>query len=999
MKKSMIRLFSLLLVLVMVLPMMPVYAEDATSSDPTEEGGAAATPGEEGSDGATDSGSEDSSENASAGGSESGSDSSSSSGTTTPPVTGPTPPEIKIPAVKEDVELTPDPFVFDDDLFYVAYKNTTTYSLVRSKKAMNLVKAKVLELQETFMELTAEDSSIAVQILRLCNDSTQYSQQMQEAGHLYKTQYGNRMGATFPIVEDASKLTKNEIYIGQYDWDTKRDLIDRPEISAMAKEYIQSASDFFVHVTEDGDIWVIGGANTTTVVAFDFMVERLMKIDREQRYVAIEKGLTYVYHHEERDNVPFVINNKGETEFEFTLQAYSMEKDVFCRLSYNGSNGWRIQDKQVYSEEYTNLGAAQLLAETLGEKTEFYAEKLTYTENGDQLTITAPDGSYAVVDTKTGVIGFYTKGGTLAQKLLGATHTVYHGTHTVTARFAISKSDVIYGSGGQFKEMNLNGETVTLYTNDIADNTTSVYTVIPFFVNTKGHGVFMNRNEYMTVDIGDTVATEMTFTVTDGSLDCYIFTTESIPDAINEYSKISGYANAPADWSYGMLVCRYDKELDTLDEVYEMVAKMEQYGLAWSGVILEDWDVFSQSKQPQLKTLCETLHAMGKKVIVNVRMGNLPTPYEYTDYLVSYIYQDEKTPANRVPSNPTGEFFDELDKQTLKNSVPYYYIDLTNPEAVKWFFNTYWSELLNDVGVDGAKIDLGGIMADTTGTLTFYDANMATAGAHHWYATSYNNLLWEAIASKPDSGICYINCSGIGAQRTPYMWAGDQTRVKNRLQRQLNYVLTAGLSGIPFVSYDIGGSSYKDGEKMDIKDDAEFFLRALQMTVFMPSMQTSGTVRRPYDFAEEDAEFAYVTELYKLYTKLHEALIPYIQECSQIATETGMPVVRQLVLNYANDTAVYDMQDQYMLGDAFLVAPELSLKTKRDIYLPEGKWLDLNTGEEYVVPAGGQTISGYKANFAQVPVFYNMNTTSENAAAVLGSVQNALDAINAVELP
>jgi len=969
-KRTIIKIFSLILALVMLLPILPIFAEETTGTP-----AGTTSPEESGTTDPADTGTT----------APDGETTTAPEGSETPG--GSTGTDSELPKYDEGFESIPDTFEFDDNLHYLAYKNTTTYSLVRSEKAMILVKAKLLEIQETLMKLTAEDPDIVLGL----------TPELQE-------EYGSRMGAYFPLVEDASRLTKNEIVIGQYDWDTKKDLIGRSDISKMAKELITSASDFFIHVTENGDVWVIGGANTTTVVAFDFMVERILKIDREQRYIAIEKGLTYVYHHEERDNVPFVINNKGENAFEFTLQAYSMEKDVFCRLTYTGSNGWRIQDKQVYSEDYNNLGAAQLLATTIGEDSDYKGEKLTYTENGNQLTITAPDGSYAVVDTTNGVTAFYTKSGKLAQKFLGATHTVYHGTHTVTARFEIAKTDVMYGAGGQFKELNLNGQLLTLYTNDIADNTSSVYTAIPLIINTKGSAVFMNRNEYMTIDIGKTVATEMTFTVTNGSLDCYVFTTESVADAITEYSKISGFAEMPADWSYGMLVCRYNKEFTNVDGVYEMVAKMEKYGLAWNGVILEGWDPYDTDKHSDLKELCDYLHALGKKVIVYVRAGNLPAPHNYSNYLVTYLAYGGKTPSTRVPSNVKGEYLDDKDSATINGSTPYYYIDVSNPDAVKWFFNEYWTMLLNDIGVDGAKIDLGGLIVDTVGTLNFYNANLATAGAHHWYASSFNALLWEAISSKPDSGICYINCAGIGAQRAPYMWAGDQTRVKNRLQRQLTYVLTAGLSGIPFVSYDIGTSSYKDNEMMDIEDDAEFFLRAVQMTAFMPSMQTSGTVRRPYDFAEYvDAKgknsMAYVTQLYKLYTKLHESLIPYLEECSKEATETGMPVVRQLVLNYANDANVYKMKDQYMLGDAFLVAPEVELKEKRDIYLPEGKWLDLNSGKEITVSAGGTTIEDYKVSMGQVAVFYNMNTTSEVAADVLTSVRAAMDAINNVEIP
>ena len=67
-----------------------------------------------------------------------------------------------------------------------------------------------------------------------------------------------------------------------------------------------------------------------------------------------------------------------------------------------------------------------------------------------------------------------------------------------------------------------------------------------------------------------------------------------------------------------------------------------------------------------------------------------------------------------------------------------------------------------------------------------------------------------------------------------------------------------------------------------------------------------------------------------------------------------------------------------MFGDALMVAPILHLDVyQRDVYLPEGKWMDLLTGEEYEVGAGGMTIT-VSAELDQIPVFLNMNASDAN---------------------
>jgi len=81
-----------------------------------------------------------------------------------------------------------------------------------------------------------------------------------------------------------------------------------------------------------------------------------------------------------------------------------------------------------------------------------------------------------------------------------------------------------------------------------------------------------------------------------------------------------------------------------------------------------------------------------------------------------------------------------------------------------------------------------------------------------------------------------------------------------------------------------------------------------------------------------------------------------------------MPPVRHLVLKYPNDEKVYDMIDEFLLGDGLLVAPILTKDTfERDVYLPAGSWTDLLTGQ---VIEGGKTVKA-AANLGQIPVYLN----------------------------
>ena len=545
----------------------------------------------------------------------------------------------------------------------------------------------------------------------------------------------------------------------------------------------------------------------------------------------------------------------------------------------------------------------------------------------------------------------------------------------------------------------------------------------------------------------------MKITLGAGAMDVYVFTTDKITDVLAGYAAISGRAPAPEGWSNGLLVCRYSANADTLETVQALVAAMETYGTPWTGIVLDGWDVYDFSKHEELKKVCDFVHSMGKKIICKMDIGffpgefpegmyeNLETEDFYLSWTFTYYCTEEKTDGtlttSTVKTNTTAHIpvveaaggmleaplfvvtpvvnakdplksrpFDTLvegGSRTDPMDNFYYetktYLDITNPDAAEWFFGDYWTYLVEDIGFDGAKVDGASLLPDTHGTLNFYDDTVITGGARQWYTTYFAGLLNKVLATKPDGGICIATGGGIGSQHNTIVIGGEQSRTTNRLERQVKGLLSAGLSGMPFLTYYAGGSFYKNDNTMSLATEAPIFLRGVQFATFTSTLLTdAGSVRGAFDFAAEDEAYAYVTELYTLYAKLHAAMAPYIEEYSAEATDTGLPLARHLVLMWQNDEKVYDLGDEYMFGDAFLVAPELYGLSSRAVYLPEGQWINLLTGDTYTVGAEGETIN-CDVTIAQIPLFYNVNTTSKTAASILGDVTMILELINAVEIP
>jgi alpha-D-xyloside xylohydrolase len=133
-------------------------------------------------------------------------------------------------------------------------------------------------------------------------------------------------------------------------------------------------------------------------------------------------------------------------------------------------------------------------------------------------------------------------------------------------------------------------------------------------------------------------------------------------------------------------------------------------------------------------------------------------------------------------------------------------------------------------------------------------------------------------------------------------------------------------------------------------------------------MSTHGTVTRPYDFPPD------IVDIYRLYSKIHYALIPYLREQAREGCAVGLPMVRHLLLHAPGDARAEGCEDQYFLGEDLLVAPVLDPGGTRDVYLPDGQWEELLGGK---VHEGPDWLDDFEAPLDRIPVF--MPTTPNSS--------------------
>jgi alpha-glucosidase (family GH31 glycosyl hydrolase) len=263
--------------------------------------------------------------------------------------------------------------------------------------------------------------------------------------------------------------------------------------------------------------------------------------------------------------------------------------------------------------------------------------------------------------------------------------------------------------------------------------------------------------------------------------------------------------------------------------------------------------------------------------------------------------------------------------------------DFTNPAALKWWKNKIAERM--KAGCFGITMS---DFAEEVPPDAYYYNKRSGLEMHNLYALLYQKANYEAVAeSSGHRGIVNARSGTTGLQRYPICWSGDPNCDWEDMANTMRAGLSIGLSGVPFWSCDNAGFDDEHGHLTP-----ELWIRWSQWSMFLSHVRLHGMgpVRAPWSFGD------IAVENFRKYAKLRYRLLPYLYSHAYSATKTGLPIIRAMVLEFQDDPCTYHLEDQYMFGDAFLVAPVYTLVNKRTVYLPEGTWYDYQTGKEYTGP-------------------------------------------------
>lgn len=521
----------------------------------------------------------------------------------------------------------------------------------------------------------------------------------------------------------------------------------------------------------------------------------------------------------------------------------------------------------------------------------------------------------------------------------------------------------VFGFGEKFDSVNQKGRLVQACVREKCFRQGEyTYYSMPFFLTPDGFGLYVDT--YLEVDFDFRKDGELTVSFPEGSkgerADIYYF--EGTPkEILTQFRSLTGFPRLFPKWALGAWMSA--NRWRTQDEIEEQRLLTRYYNFPHNVIVAEPWSdltthcLFNGSTAANgeirygapwqdPKKLIYDLHASGLRLLLWVvpiyaQGDNLETGWNADVCLA----ENERVKAEGYAVlNADGTPYEIPHTWCIGSMVP----DFTSERASRYWFSRF--EYLKELGIDGFKTDGGEFIHDPA--VRFFDGTTGAEGRNR-----YPELYTEAFAAF--AGEERIVFSRAGGQRSPsfsVMWAGDQESTWQEFASVLKAGLSAGLSGTSLWGYDIAGFS-------GYLPSAELYLRALQTAAFLPVMQwhsdpvSNGRCdftgawkindRSPWNIAayhKNDALLGVFREQFFL----HYNLLPYFWMLMKEASKSGIPILRHLALEFPEDETTFNIEDEFMVGDALLVAPVLRDYVKtRKFYLPRGRWYDFYTGALY----------------------------------------------------
>lgn len=664
-------------------------------------------------------------------------------------------------------------------------------------------------------------------------------------------------------------------------------------------------------------------------------------------------------------------------------QTFQKESDGIVYSAPASTNGvqkiklkvWSQNIIQVIASPTTKLSSRESLIVT--EKS--FLKPIWNLEETENYIVLSTKVVSVKIDKHTSKIEFIDKEGKLIlsenERGINSARVVDEDCYHIKQSFQYATGEILYGLGSfQDADIALNGKKISLLQKNRDD-------VVPVIISTNHYGLIWDnysysefndsRNEYY---LWSEVADEINYFFIYGS------TTDKI---VSAYRQLTGVAPMFPKWAYGYMQSK--QKYNTQDEIVSIVKGFRDRKFPLD-LIVQDWQYwpenqwgqksFNRKNYPNPTKMVNDIHDMNAKVIISI-----------------WPNMTKGTP-NQLELNKIGGL--------LKNNE---HLNILLPEARK----VYWKQTNDSLfsrGIDGWWADCSeGYDSDWTSAylkLPPKESEKANLKAIkdlfgsgrfvNTYALLHTKGLFDGQRSTDSQKRVFILTRSSFAGMQKYgasYWSGDVSGNWDEFRMQIPAGLNFCMTGVPYWTTDIAGYFVKQEPGWWFSNGAfekgqedegfkELYTRWFQFGAFCPLFRAHGQdfPREPWAFGIPESQ-TYQTLL--KFTNLRYRLMPYIYSLAWKVTNENYTIMRALPFDFGNDSATYNINNQYMFGPSILVNPvveplyyrpnNVKMNTNdftRNVYLPKGtKWIDFWTGNPY---DGGQNVKA-DASFETMPLF------------------------------
>jgi len=535
-------------------------------------------------------------------------------------------------------------------------------------------------------------------------------------------------------------------------------------------------------------------------------------------------------------------------------------------------------------------------------------------------------------------------------------------------QFPLEVGEQIFGLGLNFKTVEQRGRILRLHMDHYGgqDNGRS-HAPVPFYVSSKGYGVFINSARYLDVWVGTAVLKD-----------------SKVPMDSKDRNSDKTWTSQPYSDNVSILVPAEGVEVMVFGgpTMLDAVSRFNLYN--GGGCLPPKWGLGFWHRTPTLYSDSMVINEVSefKRHQFPLSVIGLEPGWQSKSYPCTYTWDKHRFPD-------PAKFVSQLKEAGVQTNLwmnPYISPESELIGKLKPYTATHtvWSGYIPDYGLP----EVHKIVGDH---LKKYQLGIGVSGFKMDENDGFDNWLWPDVTRFP---------SGIPAEKMRQLYGLMMQKMTTQLYRDQNRrtfglvrASNAGGVSFPYVIYN-DYYSHRDfitalinssfigvlwTPEVRSSSSAEEWLRRMQTVCFSPlamlNAWSDGT--KPWSFPEVEKQVADVA-------RLRMQLIPYLYTCFAEYSFYGRPPIRAMNLldgfaapvdkvegklsstaNPYGEATRKEMKDQFMVGDNLLVAPVFTGESERKVVLPKGKWYDFYTGRL----AGEAEVITVAPGLDQIPVF------------------------------